>query len=80
MQEEDADQEQLLDGPVPPVGAGHGGGLIELPLSYNLTGHTGSYMYMAPECFNVSARYFSRTAKKVAIDAELSWLTTWSPT
>jgi hypothetical protein len=47
------EQELLLDGGVPAVGGVHGGALIELPLSYNLTGHTGSFMYMAPEVFKV---------------------------
>lgn len=88
IQEDDADQELLLDGPVPPVGAGHGGGLIELPLSYNLTGHTGSFMYMAPEVFNVGGWYNNNdnstirlqqtltSAHQVATDADLSRLTT----
>jgi len=52
LMDEDADQDVVLDGAVPTVRGGHGGGLIELPLSYNLTGHTGSFMYMAPEVFN----------------------------
>ena len=53
-QEGETDQELLLDSAVPAVGSGHGG-LIELPLSYNLTGHTGSLMYMAPEVYKVRA-------------------------
>lgn len=56
LQEDDVEQELLLDSGVPPVGSGHGGALIELPLSYNLTGHTGSFMYMAPEVYNVSEK------------------------
>lgn len=54
QQEGNIDQELLLDDAVPAMGSGHGG-LIELPLSYNLTGHTGSFMYMAPEVFKVRA-------------------------
>lgn len=54
VQDDEVDQELLLDTAVPAVGSGHGG-LIELPLSYNLTGHTGSLMYMAPEVYKVSS-------------------------
>jgi hypothetical protein len=61
LQEDDVEQELLLDGCVPPVGSGHGGAQIELPLSYNLTGHTGSFMYMAPEVYNVSPGRLSCT-------------------
>jgi hypothetical protein len=53
-QEDEVEQELLLDGGVPAVAGVHGGALIELPLSYNLTGHTGSFMYMAPEVYKVS--------------------------
>lgn len=55
IQEDENDQDLLLDGAVPPV-TQRQGSLIELPLSYNLTGHTGSFMYMAPEVFKVSNR------------------------
>jgi serine/threonine protein kinase len=55
VQEDEVEQELLLDGGVPAVGTTHGGPLIELPLSYNLTGHTGSFMYMAPEVYKVRA-------------------------
>lgn len=53
LQEDEVEQELLLDGGMPAVGGGHGGAMIELPLSYNLTGHTGSFMYMAPEVYKV---------------------------
>lgn len=53
LQEDEVEQQLLLDGGVPAVGTTHGGPLIELPLSYNLTGHTGSFMYMAPEVYKV---------------------------
>jgi hypothetical protein len=55
LQEDENDQDLLLDSSVPPV-AQRQGSLIELPLSYNLTGHTGSFMYMAPEVFKVRFR------------------------
>jgi hypothetical protein len=57
LQEEDEAQQQLLNGSV--LGAqgpaAHSGvcSIPSLPLSYELTGQTGSLMYMSPEVFKV---------------------------
>lgn len=45
----------MLDAAVPPVGSGHSGAPVPLPLSYDLTGQTGSFLYMSPEVYQVSA-------------------------